>query len=93
MYHCGGCTCIYREDEGGGDEHGDDGAESGGELVQLRWVYAQWYTCAMVQASSTMSTADQLLHAELEERVCFEEYHAVHCEWLMEQIGHVFIDG
>lgn len=32
VYHCSGCTtCIYREDEGGGNEHGDDGAESGGE--------------------------------------------------------------
>lgn len=44
MYHCGGCTCIYREDEGGGDEHGDDGAESGGESVEFRWVYL----CALV---------------------------------------------
>lgn len=27
VYHCSGCTtCIYREDEGGGNEHGDDGA-------------------------------------------------------------------
>ena len=61
MYHCGGCTCIYREDQGGGDEHGDDGAESGGELVQFRWAYAHWYTYAMVKVPCQQPTSFSML--------------------------------
>ena len=62
MYHCGGCTCIYREDQGGGDEHGDGGAESDGESVQLRWVYAHWHTYAMVKVPCQQPTSFSMLN-------------------------------